>query len=184
MLAAAAALREDRRILFLFIGSGHRLNELAARVTACELQEQFRFIPYQDRAQLKLSLGVPDLHWLSLRPALEGLSVPSKFYGIAAAGRAILAVTALDGEIARLVREHDCGLVVEPGQGLKLAAAIRQLADNPTRLVAMGHNARALLDTRFRRAQALDRWRSLLEEVSGLVIPNLQTADGICGNNF
>ena len=172
MLAAAAALREDRRILFLFIGSGHRLNELAARVTKCELQEQFRFIPYQDRAQLKLSLGVPDLHWLSLRPALEGLSVPSKFYGIAAAGRAILAVTASDGEIARLVREHDCGLVIEPGQGLELAAAIRQLADNPSRLVAMGHNARALLDARFRRAQALDRWRSLLEEVSGIVSPN------------
>ena len=172
MLAAAAALREDPRILFLFIGSGHRLNELATLVTKCGLQEQFRFIPYQDRAQLKLSLGVPDLHWLSLRPALEGLIVPSKFYGIAAAGRATLAVTASDGEIAKLVREHDCGFVIEPGQGLKLAAAIRQLADDPSRLIAMGHNARALLEARFRRAQALDRWRSLLEEVGGMVSPH------------
>jgi colanic acid biosynthesis glycosyl transferase WcaI len=46
----------------------------------------------------------PDAHWISLKPQLEGLIVPSKFYGIAAAGRPIIAITAKDGEIAHLQR--------------------------------------------------------------------------------
>lgn len=36
---------------------------------------------------LKYSLGVADVHWISLKPELEGLIVPSKFYGVAAAGK-------------------------------------------------------------------------------------------------
>jgi hypothetical protein len=55
---------------------------------------------YQDRSLLKYSLGVPDADWISPKPQLEGLIVPSKFYGIVAAGRPIIAITAKDGEIA------------------------------------------------------------------------------------
>jgi hypothetical protein len=47
---------------------------------------------------------VPDAHWISLKPQLEGLMVSSKFYGIAAAGRPNIAITAKDGEIAHLQR--------------------------------------------------------------------------------
>ena len=46
-----------------------------------------RFEPYQPRERLAESLSVADVHLVSLRPELEGLIVPSKFYGIAAAGR-------------------------------------------------------------------------------------------------
>jgi colanic acid biosynthesis glycosyl transferase WcaI len=45
----------------------------------------FRFVPYQERASLKSSLAVADVHWVSLLPKLEGLIVPRKIYGIAAA---------------------------------------------------------------------------------------------------
>jgi hypothetical protein len=46
-------------------------------------------------------LNVPDVHWLSLIPQLEGLIVPSKFYGIAAAGKPIIIIGDKNGEIAR-----------------------------------------------------------------------------------
>ena len=141
------------------------------------LEAKFRFIPYQDRALLRQSLGVPDLHWLSLKPALEGLIVPSKFYGIAAAGRPTLAITSLDGEIAKLVREFDCGLVIEPGNSEVLAVTIRQLADSPERLERMGRNARAMLDAHFTRDQAYGRWRAVLDEVDGGVSLNLAKSE-------
>src|SRR3954453_3798908 len=92
------------------------MEELARIVKIRGLESTFRFRPYQERALLKYSLSVPDLHWISLKPSLEGLIVPSKFYGIAAAGRPIIAITAQNGEIARLVREHNCGLIIAPGQ--------------------------------------------------------------------
>ena len=129
VLAAAERLRHAPRIVFLFIGGGQRMDDLARIVKARGLDATFRFVPYQDRTLLTHSLGVPDIHWISLKPAVEGMIVPSKFYGIAAAGRPIIAITARDGELARLVLEHECGLVVEPGQAEALADAITQSVD-------------------------------------------------------
>ena len=122
----------------------------------------FRFLPYQDRDRLKYSLGAPDVHWLSLRPELEGLIVPSKFYGIAAAGRPIIAITAPAGEIARLVETHRCGLCIEPGNGAQLADTILDLQKNPQAVVEMGQRARAMLDAHFTRRVALAAWSRLL----------------------
>jgi glycosyltransferase involved in cell wall biosynthesis len=115
---------------------------------------------------LRWSLGVPDLHLISLRPELEGLILPCKLYGIAAAGRPIIAVTAADGEIARLVRRHDCGIVVEPGKGELLAESLQQLRANPGRLGEMGHRARAMLDAHFTRRRAFASWLTLIDEIA------------------
>ena len=164
-LAAGERLRQDPRIVFLFLGGGHRMDELARIVKMRNLEATFRFLPYQDRALLKYSLCVPDVHWISLRPALEGLIVPSKFYGIAAAGRPMIAITARDGEIARLVQEHNCGLVIEPGQGDTLAAALAQLSTDAPSLDAMGVRARAMLDARFARQRAFARWSDVLDRI-------------------
>ena len=165
VLAAAERLRGDRRLCFLFIGGGQKFPELTHSVRERGLDHLFRFLPYQDRRVLRLSLGAPDVHLISLRPELEGLIVPSKLYGIAAAGRPIIAVAASDGEIAGLVRRHDCGIVVEPGEGELLADALRCLGTDTGRLAEMGHRARAMLDAHFTRRRAFKCWQSLVEEV-------------------
>lgn len=163
ILGAAERLRNEPRIVFLFIGGGNQLDELARRVHERKLDQQFRFLPYQDRAALSYSLSVPDVHWLSLKPELEGLIVPSKFYGIAAAARPIIAITARDGEIARLVQQHDCGIVVEPGDGAGLAGVLRRLAGDRNSTVEMGQRARKMLDAHFTRRHAFSSWERLLE---------------------
>jgi len=165
-LAAAERLRGDPRFCFLFIGGGNKFAELADRVRERRLNHLFRFLPYQDRGVLKLSLGVPDVHLISLRPELEGLIVPSKLYGIAAAGRPIVAVAARDGEIARLVLRHESGVVVEPGAGEVLAETLRHLHSDPDRLAEMGRRARAMLEADFTRRHAFARWQALLDHVA------------------
>jgi colanic acid biosynthesis glycosyl transferase WcaI len=100
ILAAAERLHAMTNIVFVCIGSGHLMKELAEQVRQRGLRN-FLFLPYQDETMLKFSLGVADVHWLSLKPAVEGLIVPSKFYAIAAAGRPIIAICSKDGEIAR-----------------------------------------------------------------------------------
>jgi glycosyltransferase involved in cell wall biosynthesis len=165
VLAAAECLRGDRRFCFLFIGGGNKFAELAHAVRGRGLDHLFRFLPYQERSVLRHSLGVPDVHLISLRPELEGLIVPSKLYGIAAAGRPIIAIAAPDGEITRLVRRHDCGIAVEPGEGARLADALRRLRADPEHLAAMGRRARAMLDARFSRRRAFQHWRSLIDEL-------------------
>ncbi len=165
ILAAAQRLRDDARMLFLCIGGGHKFDELVSRVDALGLGGSFRFVPYQDREQLRYSLGAADAHWISLKPELEGLMVPSKFYGIAAAGRPMIAITAKDGEIASLVRQHRCGYVVEPGDAAALTDALASLAADRDACAAMGRRARTMLDSQFTRRHAFDRWHGLLEEI-------------------
>ena len=141
------------------------MDELTRIVHARGLDHMFRFIPYQDRELLKYSLAVPNVHWISLKPAVEGMIVPSKFYGIAAAGRPIIAITSADGEIARLVREYECGLIVEPGQAKALAQAILTLSADPSSVTCMGARARAMLDERFTRRHAYQQWRDVLDRI-------------------
>ena len=165
VLEASELLRHDPRIVFAFIGGGQRVDELTRIVHARGLDHMFRFIPYQDRELLKYSLAVPNVHWISLKPAVEGMIVPSKFYGIAAAGRPIIAITSADGEIARLVREYECGLIVEPGQAKALAQAILTLSADPSSVTCMGARARAMLDERFTRRHAYQQWRDVLDRI-------------------
>jgi glycosyltransferase involved in cell wall biosynthesis len=166
VLGAAERLRDDPRIIFLLIGGGRKFDELAGEVRARRLGHLFRFMPYQDRSQLRNSLGVADVHWVSLQPGLEGLAVPSKIYGAAAAGRPIIAVAAPDGEIASLVRRHDCGFVVKPGQADALVAALTRLRADPIRATDQGRRARAMLDGLFTRRRALERWANLLAAIA------------------
>ena len=88
--------------------------------------------------------------------------MPSKIYGVLAAGRPIIAVTAADGETARLIAAQGCGLQVEPGDNLGFASAVRRLAHEPGLAARMGAASRSAATGPFSRASALARWRDIL----------------------
>jgi len=165
MLAAAERLRNEPHFIFLMIGGGKRFEELSHAVKRQDLASSFRFIPYQEQKMLSYSLAVADAHWLSLNPKLEGLIVPSKFYGIAAAGKPIIIVGDKNGEIGRRVQQHGCGIVVAPGDTDALIDALRRLSNAPGTILEMGRRARAMLDAHFPRQQALQRWSGLLDRL-------------------
>lgn len=168
VLDAAERLRDNAKIVFVFIGGGRQFDELARQVRARRLDETVKFFPYQNRSSLEYSLSVPDVHWLSLRPELEGLMFPSKFYGAAAAGRPILALTATTGEIAGLVTRYGCGMALDPADAAGLTHAIVGLAADPQRCADMGKRARKMLDDNFTRRGAFEHWRAILD---GLASP-------------
>ncbi|MDB5711500.1 MAG: bme8 [Sphingomonas bacterium] len=165
LLGAAKLLSLRKEIVFLMIGGGHESDRLAARVAEEGLTAQFQFRPYQSRSRLNETLAVANLHWLSLRPELEGLIVPSKFYGIAAAGRPVIAITNLDGEIARIVTRERCGLAIAPGDSAGLAAGISMMVGDPNLTARFGTAARDLLDREFTRDNIFERWVRLLRSV-------------------
>jgi colanic acid biosynthesis glycosyl transferase WcaI len=169
LLGAAESLRIDERVAFLFIGGGVKMDGLKAAVAQRQLQS-FNFLPYQPRENLQDSLAAADVHLASLIPAMEGLIVPSKFYGILAAGRPIIFVGDGDGELARVIRAAGCGLAVETDNAAELSAAIRELQVDKDRRHAMGVAARELLCSKFSSKRALDGWAKLLVEVQRLEV--------------
>lgn len=165
VLAAAERLRHDARFVFLMIGGGKRFEELAAAVSQRRLDRSFRFMPYQEASTLRYSLNLPDAHWLSLDPKLEGLLLPSKFYGIAAAGKPMIFIGDTNGELARRLQQHGCGVVVLPGDAEMLVSILQQWSNAPEALAQMGARARAMLDAHYSRQHGLARWRELLDRL-------------------
>lgn len=157
LLAAARRLSSRDDVAFSFVGGGHGM----ARVRAAGLPN-VRIRGYVPGDALAAALAMADVHLVTLLPDFEGLVVPSKFYGVAAAGRPTIFVGDPDGEIGRLVRTHECGIVVASGDGAALADAIVQLRDAPLRCRELGGRARAAFEGSWDRPLALARWRGIL----------------------
>lgn len=160
LLEAARLLEEMRDVAFSFTGGGFHFPRLRAAGLA-----NLSVRGYVPEARLGESLAACDVHLVTLLPELEGLVVPSKFYGAAAAGRAVIFVGAMDGEIARAIAAHGCGVSVAAGDAAGLAAAIRDLRASPEKLRAMGERARAAFEREWNQPIALARWREVIAEV-------------------
>ena len=161
LLDAAEILKGRTDVRFLFIGGGQLRQTLEAEIARRGLTSVL-LKPYQPREQLALSLCVPDVHWVSLRSELEGLILPSKLYGIAAAGRPMLMIGDPDGDIGRIVRQHGFGDAVPIGAAEQLAWRIADWKKSPELVEAMGARARDYVDAHASRVEVVGRWHSLL----------------------
>jgi glycosyltransferase involved in cell wall biosynthesis len=160
VLDAADLLRDDQEILFAIVGDGASKRELMVAAEVRGLTNVV-FLPYQPKEKLAESLAAGDCHLVSLKRGLTGFIVPSKVYGIMAAGRPFIAAVEKGSEAARIVSEHNCGLRVEPESASALAQAVRQMQGLP--LVEMGHRGRVAFERFYDRPIATHAYRQLLE---------------------
>ncbi|MEQ1846809.1 MAG: glycosyltransferase family 4 protein [Nitrospira sp.] len=176
MIDVAERLKVVDEIAFVFIGDGIARRWLESEAAGRGLKN-VQFYPYQSADRLRWSLSVPDVHFVSLRPTLEGLIVPSKFYGIAAAGRPIIHIGDPDGEIARILDRERCGWSFCIGEVDALAACILRLFRHKIEVVDAGRCARRAFDRKYSREHALDSWRVLLKAAStDLASANIEAA--------
>ena len=157
-------------VRWLFVGGGAQTEKLK-RAAHERGFDSMVFRPYQPRERLSDSLSAPDVHLISLKPDLEGLIVPSKYYGIAAAGRPAIFVGHPEGELACIIRGSGTGFVVHDGDGAGLAEAILELARNPKLAAEQGSRARRLFETKYEFAHAVRAWESLIHKTSGAKKP-------------
>lgn len=161
MLDAAERLRDRDDIRFAFVGGGPRRAEFAREVERRGLAN-VELRPYVSRERLGHSLTAGDAHLVSLRERMPGLLVPSKIYGILAAGRPTLYVGPDRGEIADILREGKCGVRVAVGDGERLAAAVAAYADDRTRAAEDGRRARQAFDRRYTLRHGLRAFETVL----------------------
>jgi glycosyltransferase involved in cell wall biosynthesis len=164
LIRAATFLRDLADLRIAVIGTGARHAELTALAGVLET-DQVQFLEYQPREVLPQTLAAADVHVVGLARGLAGYVVPSRIYGVLAAGRPVIAAAEDDSETAQLVREAGCGIVVPPGDPLQLAETIRACHDGVHDLAAMGRRAREYAEAHADRSIAVARYRAVLEEV-------------------
>jgi glycosyltransferase involved in cell wall biosynthesis len=164
LLDVAELVKDLPDVVIAIVGEGARKAFLQQEAARRELTN-VRFFPYQPKALLNDSFGTADVFIVSLKQGLAGFIVPSKVYGVLVAGRPFIAAIEADSEVAQIAREHQCGIVVEPGNRQQIAAAIRQLHDDPRRCQELGVNARAA-GLLYDRSCAVQRYRDVLEDIA------------------
>jgi glycosyltransferase involved in cell wall biosynthesis len=131
----------DAQIGIIFVGEGA---QKARMVAAAANTPAVRFLPFRPASEIPFVLGAGDIHIVTVKRGLEGVIVPSKLYPILAAGKPVLVVSTPITDAASIITKAGCGVVVDPDDPAGVAAAIRELAAHPERVVEMGRRARAI----------------------------------------
>lgn len=165
LVRASTFLRDLDDLVVAIIGGGARHAHLVELADVLEA-DAVRFIGYQPRELLSLSLSAADVHVVGLARGLSGYVVPSRLYGILAAGRSVIVAADADSETARIVSAERCGLVVPPGRPELLAEAIRAAHAGELDLAEMGARGRDYVVREADRIVAFGRYRKLLHELA------------------
>lgn len=166
LVRASTFLRDLDDLAVVIIGTGARHDALVDLARVVEA-DKVVFLPYQPRPSLTLSLSAADIHFVGLSAGLSGYVVPSRLYGVLAAGRPVIVAADADSETALLVQSVDCGVVVPPNRPELLAGAIRDAHEGSLDLSGMGERARAFALAEATREIAFDRYRVLLADLVG-----------------
>jgi glycosyltransferase involved in cell wall biosynthesis len=164
LLGAAKHLQRLSDIEIVFVGDGVKKQALMEEARTLGLRN-VRFLPFQPKENLHESFAAADVFVISLKRGLAGVIVPSKVYGILAAGRPYVAAVEADCEVAAMARDLDCGLVADPENAKDLAEKILLLYRERTLAQRLGENARraALL---FDRKLMVKAYHELLCEAA------------------
>ena len=163
---AMLTLREDDGIRWVFAGGGAtrpRIQEFVARHDIRNVVMR----PYERRERLGELISLGDAHMVLVADGFDGLLVPSKFYGVMAAGRPTLYVGPSGSEVARVIEEQQCGYIIPNEDGPALVRAIRELRREPTAALAMGLRGRRALERFYSMQICCAHWARLLDVVAG-----------------
>lgn len=165
IMETAKSLAGYKDIVFLFVGEGHkkaRIIEFAEKWKLANCQ----FHTYVERNLLGDLLSCADVGLVSLLEGQEGLSVPSKTFGLMAAGLPVIGIMSKTSEIAEVLTEQGCGVVIKPGDSDGLKNVILDLYNNPSKLEIMGRNARRAIDERYNLQMAADSYYEIICNLS------------------
>lgn len=162
---AAKQLSHDPEIAFAFIGRGARKAELQKQVAELNLLN-VSFFDYQPRSELCQSLSAADLHLIPLTEELSKCLMPSKLYGVLAAGRPYLTNAVPDSDLHKITIQNDVGITVAPDSISAIVNAITELKAHPERQSRMRKNSRQVAETKFTKDQSIAQFRNLLHRLT------------------
>lgn len=163
-IEAAALLKDEPEIEFVFIGRGAMKCRLE-KIAEFRQLNNVRFLDYQPRDELAHSLSAADLHLVPLTKELSQCLMPSKIYGILAAGRPYLTNAPPESELQKITTSQEVGLTVEAGSSQRIADVVRSCQDDRRLLDQMGQQGRSLAMSRFTKAKSELAFKDLLTTV-------------------
>jgi colanic acid biosynthesis glycosyl transferase WcaI len=162
LLAGASALADDG-IGLVFVGDGAQRQRLETAATDIP---NARFLPFFPGNKVPSVLAAADAHLITVKRGLEGVVVPSKMYGILAAGKPIVAVAPRECDVVSLGEAQGFSVAADPDDPAAFAQLVRQLSKNPAKLEAMSKSALAAAPL-YDRDSELPKLTKIIEDTVG-----------------
>lgn len=157
VIQAAQLLQGDSRLGIVLLGDGPTKAELVQQARALT---NVRFLEPVPPDAMPGWIAAADIALVTLKMYIPG-AVPSKLYEAMAAGVPVILVA--DGEPADIVRTHNAGIVVKPGDITGLANALITLASNPALRRELGANGRRAAEQFYDRNVIAQRFGAFLQ---------------------
>jgi colanic acid biosynthesis glycosyl transferase WcaI len=159
-VVAAARKLADEGIGLVFVGDGAQRAQIEGAAAGCR---NVRFLPFFPASKIASVLEAPDVHIVTIKHGLEGVIVPSKMYGILAAGKPIVAVAPRETDVAAIGEKRGFAVWGDPDDPEQVACAIRRILRDGKQLRHMGEAARAAADE-YDRVNELRKFVRIIEE--------------------
>jgi glycosyltransferase involved in cell wall biosynthesis len=159
-LIATARLLADEGVGLTFVGDGTQRKQIE---TTAAGSRNVRFLPFFPASKIASVLAAPDVHVVTIQRGLEGVIVPSKMYGILAAGKPILAVAPLETDVAKLGAARGFAISADPDDASHVADAVRRMVRDPG-LVRKMREAAQVAANDYDRVNELRHFVRLIEE--------------------
>ena len=143
VVGAAGDLLDLPDLVLVFRRRGRQRNPRSGQSRGIGASTNVQFLLAPSRSAISSNtFAAADCFVVSLMAGLSGFIVPSKLYGILAAGRPHVAAMESDSEAKHIAEREGCGLVADPGSPESIAGQIRALYLNRDLTRQMGERAR------------------------------------------
>ena len=161
LITAARKLASDG-VGLVFVGGGALRAELETAATGAE---NIHFLDYFPSNKIPSVLVAADAHIVTIKRGLEGVVVPSKMYGILAAGKPIVAVAPQETDVVSLGAKQGFAVSADPDSPGDLANVVRRLMADVSKLRAMGEAARNAAPS-YERSAELQKYLDVFEHLA------------------
>jgi len=151
LLDVAKRVKENGRLLFVFIGNKNGRRKIEAYVLENKLSN-VKTIPYVPLSKTQYSLSAADLHVVIMGDAMVGCVHPCKVYGVMSVGRPFLMFGPKNCHVGEIIDRYAVGWAIEHGNGDEAAQLLREISSLPSQeLTWMGDNARKIVEEKYLR---------------------------------
>jgi Glycosyltransferase len=165
LIRIARDFSDLKDLAFVFVGEGAVKKQIEQFVVS-EGLNNVALLPFQAKDFIRYSLNAADVHLVVNQRGIKGVSVPSKIYGVMAAGKPVLGVLEHGSEAERLIADSGCGKVVEPQDYAGTEALIRYFyhLDLSSR-ERVGLRGRKYLERYLRKEKSIAKYGAMLTEL-------------------
>ena len=161
-LLTAARLLAGDGVGLVFVGDGAQRSQIEAAAAG---SSNIRFLEFFPASKIPSVLAAADAHVITVKRGLEGVVVPSKMYGILAAGKPIVAVAPKETDAVSLGIQRGFAIAADPDRPLEVVTAVRALASDPSKSKAMGEAARAAAPD-YDRVKELQKFVEIIDHLT------------------